>query len=81
MAKTRDFILQHIVIRTLLAFVTLIQYTCYMYHTRNSQRIRLVALLAHTEQSAHQTSNPNIDIDICVHTYSPLLNNAFPVCL
>ena len=38
-------------------------------------RIRRVALLAHTEQSAHQTnkkSTPNIDIDFCVHTYSPL---------
>ena len=38
-----------------------------MKHTRNSQRIRRVALLAHKEPSAHQTSNPNIEIDICVH--------------
>ena len=28
--------------------------------------------MAYTEQSAHQTSIPNIDIDICLHTYLPL---------
>ena len=49
-----------------------LQYNCYMYHTGNSLRIRPVVLLGHTKQSAHQTCSPNIDIDICVHTYSPL---------
>ena len=34
--------------------------------------------VAYTEQSAHQTSSPNIDIDICVHSCRRSLNSAFP---
>ena len=79
MAKACDIILQYIVIRTSPIKQSSICHADTVVW--NSQRIRLIALLEHTEQSAHQTSNLNIDIDICVHTYLRLLNSAFPECL
>ena len=68
MAQARDFILQHKVIRT-----PPIKQYCICH----ADTIHLLHV-AYTEQSVHQTSNPNIDIDISVHTYSPLLNSAIP---
>ena len=64
MAKARDFILQHIVIRT-----SPIKQSCICH----ADTIHLLHF-AHTEQSVHQATNPNIDIDVdfCVHTYPPL---------